>query len=104
MTDQREQEREDRSVRRGNRMGLPRPLGGVFGSGCCWARPCPGRWRSGGELVFVDESAEDVAAVDGAGAAGHSRMTRWRQVEAAVGPSPVVVRHILVEYPFQVTP
>jgi hypothetical protein len=42
--------------------------------------------RSGGAVVLVDEAAEEIAAVDGADAAGYGSVPRWRQVEAAMEP------------------
>ena len=52
----------------------------------------------------MDEPAEDVAAVDRAGTANPDRRARWRKVKASRRSSAVVVRDVLVQYLFQVTP
>jgi hypothetical protein len=59
---------------------------------------------SGGQPVFVDEPAQDVAAVDRSGIACSVGWARWHQLQTAMWPSAVVVADILFDYPFQVTP
>jgi hypothetical protein len=57
---------------------------------------------SGSEVVLVDEPAEDVSAVDRAGAAGRSCRARRREVETAMRSAPVVMADVLGEDPFEV--
>ena len=62
------------------------------------------RVMSGGEFVFVDESAESVAAADGSAGRSHRCWAAgWGEIETAVRSCLVVVVDVLGEGPFEVT-
>src|SRR6266508_6262030 len=62
---------------------------------------CPASCRF--PLVLVDQAAETIATTHAAVAAGLARRRlRYRQLEAAVGPARVVVRHELPQDSLQV--
>ena len=64
----------------------------------------PDRQHLGGQLVLVDESAEEITTADRSGAAGQARQSGRREVEAAMWSSPVVVRDVLGKDSLEVTP
>jgi hypothetical protein len=59
--------------------------------------------RSGGELVLVDEPAEEIGAADTVSSARERSSLRRSQVEAAVRSTPVVVLDVLRYDPLEVT-